>query len=81
MTVSELIEILKKYPPDMLVLNKGYKQGYGDIIEDKIRIEVMLIEPDTPLADWHNIKALILCDSRWEIPMTEAEKEWMNRLK
>lgn len=31
MTVSELIEQLKKYPGDMRVLTLGYEGGYNDI--------------------------------------------------
>jgi hypothetical protein len=37
MTVNELIENLKKYPPDMRVIITGYEDGYNDIsiIEEK----------------------------------------------
>jgi hypothetical protein len=33
MTVNELIEHLKNYPPDMRVLTLGYEGGYDDVGE------------------------------------------------
>lgn len=43
MTVNELIEILKKYPGNMRVLNGGYEGGYHDMIEDSIRMEEVIL--------------------------------------
>ena len=31
MTASELIQLLKEYPPDMEVFIDGYEGGYGDV--------------------------------------------------
>lgn len=35
MTVHELIEKLKKYPSDTLVLVQGYEGGFSDIAGEK----------------------------------------------
>ena len=31
MTVSQLIEQLKNYPPDLRVVSRGYEGGYNDV--------------------------------------------------
>jgi hypothetical protein len=31
MTVTQLIEILRQYPPDLRVIVSGYEDGYNDI--------------------------------------------------
>jgi hypothetical protein len=49
MTIKQLIEKLKQYPPDMRVIISGYEDGYNDIsnIEEKeIAIDI--------ISDWYN---------------------------
>jgi len=31
MTITELIEVLRKYPPELQVVVKGYEDGFNDI--------------------------------------------------
>lgn len=49
MTVSELIEALKKHPPDMRVIINGYEGGYEDVWPASIRkrrIALNIHEPE-----------------------------------
>ena len=36
MTVKELMDTLKQFPEEMLVLTNGYEDGYTDILNPKI---------------------------------------------
>lgn len=49
MTVSELIEALKSYPPDARVVVLGYESGYDDITLVK---QVAILLEDSPA--WFN---------------------------
>ncbi|MGB4599554.1 MAG: hypothetical protein WBI04_06205 [Trichlorobacter sp.] len=49
MTVSELIEALKNYPPDARVVVLGYESGYDDITLIK---QVAILPEDNP--SWFN---------------------------
>lgn len=60
MTVAELIEKLKKFPPDLLVVTDGYEEGYDSI---KSVSEINLIEAEKK--EWYL--------GKYEIPVPEIE--------
>lgn len=49
MKVSELIEKLKTYPPDMRVVAPGYEDGFDDVLN----AETVLIKPDANTDRWY----------------------------
>ena len=38
MTVSELVELLGSYPPDMRVVVDGYEEGYDDVLSERVAV-------------------------------------------
>jgi len=72
MTIKELIETLRQFPGDMMVLTDGYETGYEEIYYPQI-IEVRH-EPENPYYDGeyqiaekkdaNPIKAIAICRKR-----------------
>ncbi len=50
MTVAELIDLLRTYPPALRVAVDGYEEGYDDLSPD--RISVRKIGLDTGTESW-----------------------------
>jgi len=48
-TVTELIEILRTFPPDAPVLTSGYENGYENIQQPALR--ELVHKPDNPYYD------------------------------
>lgn len=46
MLVRELIERLNEFPPDMLVLGRGYESGYNDL--DTVMSQTLYHHPNNP---------------------------------
>ena len=38
MTVNELLQLLKGYPPDLRVVVKGYEDGYDDLSPEQLSV-------------------------------------------
>ena len=76
MTVSELIEILRKHPAAMRVVLDGYEEGYDDVKPNLISVRTIQLHtgsrdwegehgdaehpPDTLLSQGEVVKALVL---------------------
>ena len=44
MTVAELINVLRRYDPDLPVLVDGYEGGYEDLLEGLIRVQSVVLD-------------------------------------
>ena len=47
MTVYELIQLLRKHPPDLHVVVDGYEDGYDDLSPKRLRVVKMSLNTGT----------------------------------
>ena len=47
MTISELIKLLERYPPDMRVVVSGYEEGYDDLEPGCVRVADLRLNVNT----------------------------------
>ena len=50
MTVNELLQLLKGYPPDLRVVVNGYEEGYDDLSPGQLRL--VTISLNTGNQEW-----------------------------
>ncbi|MFH1729773.1 MAG: hypothetical protein ABIA04_15280 [Pseudomonadota bacterium] len=72
--VSELIEILNKYPKDMVVVTDGYESGYENILYPGI-IDVIL-EPENMYFDGEYQNANDKDKNKLEVLAIRRNKRW-----